>query len=236
MSGTLRVVATIRTTDPSRTANERVIVAKDDEASEHDLIDETYRKVATAGDVGAAFVDVPSPVAQFERLVAHLPAETDLVIRLGGTPATVLGSVSGAVAPAGGETVQLDVDGGGTVTAILDAADTSIALVAKRINFAADAKVATVDGTTGGLRLTGTKTGDAGAAARGHSHGVINVVGGTGLALVGLTAGKTYGAGRDSHVGPGLVALPFPASDLPKRVEVSGSSLDALFLFAGKAA
>lgn len=234
MAGTLRLQLSIDARDPERPGAISPVELRDAVASSHDYVDVTPRNVAT-GVVGASFVTLESPVAQVERFLADVPQGADLAVRLGGTVASVLGSVA-SPSIAGGETLELAVDGASPTVVTLQAGDSTVALVAKRINYATGALVASVDSTTGGLRLTGTRTGGADAKTKGWSYGAIALVGGTALTPLGLAAGVTYGAGDDQRVGPGLFAKTFPAGALPRRIELSGSALGARFWVAGKAA
>lgn len=235
MAGTLRLSLDLTTADPAVGSSQQSALVRDPVASSHDYVDATPRNVATAGALGATFVQLETPVAQVERFVADVPAGADLVARFGGAPAVVVGSVTSPTI-AGGETIQLAIDAGSPVTTTLQAGDTSIALVAKRINYAHGAQVASVDPTTGGLRLTGVLTGGADARARGFGYGLVQVIDGTGLSALGLSAGSTYGTGDDQRVGAGLFAKSFPAAALPRRIELSGTASGAKFWVAGKAA
>ena len=83
---------------------------------------------------------------------------------------------------------------------------------------------------------TDWKTGGADAEARGWAAGSVEVVSGSGLALVGLVAGTTYGSGDDQRVGAGLFVKSFPAASLPRLLELSGSATNLKIWAAGKAA
>lgn len=220
--------------DPAVAGSDSSSSVRDSVASAHDYLDPTPRNVSTAGAVGAAFVDLPTPVAQVERLAADLPAGSDLVLRAGGLAAEVLG---GSAAPVfvGGEELVLAIDAGGNVTATFEAGDATLALAAKRINYALGFVAADVDPTTGKLRLRGLRTGGADALAKGWAYGRVLVVSGTALAALGLTAGSTYGQGDDQRLGGGPFAKTFPAGALPRRLELSGSAQGAKFWVAGKA-
>lgn len=233
MPGTLQLTLGVLTRDPAQLSSAQDLVVRDAVATSHDYVDATPRNVATAGAVGAAFVQLETPVAQVERFAAQIPPSADLVLRFGGAVAEVLGA-SAATGFAGGEQAVLAIDAGGSITVTFEAGDTTQALAAKRINFAFGAQVADTD-TSGRLRLRSLRTGDAGAAAKGYAYGRVRVVSGGALAGLGLTAGDTYGQGDDQRVGPGPFAKTFPSLALPRRVELSGSASNAKFWVAGKA-
>jgi hypothetical protein len=233
MTGTLKLSLDLTTADPAVSAQSSLV--RDSVATSHDLVDPTPRAVATSGAIGTAFVSWPTSVQQIERLIADVPAGADLVFRFGGLPAVLVGSLSVIDAPVA-QTIVLAIDGADPVTTTLTSADTTIALVARRINFYHGAQVASVDPSTNRLRLTGVKTGGADAAAKGWSAGIVEVVSGSGLALVGLEAGTTYGSGDDQRVGAGLFAKTFPAASLPRLLELSGSATNLKIWAAGKAA
>lgn len=174
-------------------------------------------QVLTAGLPGAAFVDLDilDGFVAIELLVARTNAK--LFLRIDADVARVLG-VGGAFPTtfAGGETLDLTIDGVNFLTTFL-AADQSAAQVAARINAAAAlAALPTpraVVATSGQLELQSVQTG---------AQGSVVVVGGTGLATLGLTAGTTLGTGADIPV-QGDVLLEFPRdTDAPARIQVSG--------------
>lgn len=235
MTGTLKLLLDLTTADPAASGSSQSATVRDLVASSHDLVDPTPRAVATSGAIGAAFVTLPTSVAQIERVVADVPPGADLVMRFGGLPAVLVGSLSVIDAPVA-ETIVLAIDGADPVTTTLTSADTTIALVAKRINYAHGAQVASVDPSTNRLRLAGVKTGGADAAAKGWAAGSVRVVSGSGLALVGLVAGTTHGSGDDQRVGAGVFAKSFPAASLPRLLELSGSATNLKTWLAGKAA
>jgi hypothetical protein len=235
MSGSLQLTLSVVTADPSAVSSAQQAQVRDPVASVHEYVDQTPRNVSTPGALGAAFVMLETPVQQVERLVADLPPGTDLILRTGGLPAVVVGTVTGAIAPAGGETLAFQVDGLGAVTATLQSGDTNIALAAKRLNYAAGSQVASQDPITGGLRVAGQLTGGASAQARGWQAGSVQLVSGSALGLLGLVPGTTWGAGDDQRLGAGPFAKPFPAAALPRRIELSGTSSGAKFWIAGKA-
>lgn len=201
----------------------------------HDLTDQVPQgALATAGAVGSAFVELRYQVVQVERLWGSLGAGADVLFRFGGAAASVLGA-SGAITLTDGLDIVLAIDGGSPVTVSFLATDNTPALVAKRINYAAGAQVASVDGPTGKLKLDGVRTGDAGAKQRGHSYGAVQVVSGSAVSALGLTVGTTFGSGEDSRKGPGLLIHTFPPGSLPRRIELSGSAPGAQLWVAGTA-
>lgn len=233
VAGTLQLTLGVLTRDPAKTSSAVEEEVRDGVATSHDYVDVTPRNVSTAGAVGAAFVQLETPVAQVERFAAQIPPSADLVLRFGGAVAEVLGA-SAAPAFAGGEQAVLVIDAGGNITVTFEAGDNTQALAAKRINYAFGLSVADTD-TAGKLRLRGLRTGDAGAAAKSFAYGRVRIVSGTALGQLGLTAGDTYGQGDDQRVGAGPFAKTFPSSALPKKVELSGSATNAKFWVAGKA-
>lgn len=175
-------------------------------------------QVLTSGLPGAEFVDLDilDGFTAIELLAVRTSAK--LFLRIGAAPALVAGV--GGTFPTGfggGETLELAIDGGGSFTTTFDAADQSAAQVAARINAAAAlaglaTPRATVN-TSGQLAITGVETGDDGS---------VQVVGGTALATLGLTAGTTLGAGADVAVqGEGFWQFPRD-TDAPARIQVSG--------------
>lgn len=233
MAATLQILLELTARDPAVVSSAQTTSLRDAVATSHDYLDGTPRNVSTAGAIGAAFVQLETPVVQIERLVADIPAGADLVLRMGGAVAEVLGA-SAATGFSGSETAVLAVDAGGNVTVTFEAGDTTQALAAKRINWAFGAQVADLD-TSGKLRLRGARTGGADAEARGWAYGKVKVVSGSALTGLGLTAGSTYGQGDDQRVGAGPFAKTFPAGALPRRLELSGSAQGAKFWVAGKA-
>ena len=239
MSATVQLQMVATVADPAVASSSQQTTVRDLTATTHDLGDPIpMGQVATPGAVGATFVPLPTSVQHAERLIADLGVGADLVLRIGGAPAKVVGSVTANPGLIAGDTLTLNVDGGGLVTTTF-AGGESIAQAAAAIDsaFVASGRTspASVDATSGGLALAGTKTGDASASARGWQSGSL-VLGGTALAKLGLGAGTTWGTGDDIRVGgtPVLV-LPFPSSSTPARVEVSGSCPNAKFFLAGKA-
>ncbi len=233
MSATLKLLLSVESANLSVAGSSQTDTARDQVATTHDYVDPTPRTVSTSGALGSAFVQLETPVVQVERLVADFPSGTDLVLRCSGEPAEVVGTVTSPTI-AGNETITMAVDGLGSVTTVLDADDTTIAKIAKRVNFFHGLQIASVD-TSGGLAITGSKTGGPDAAAKGWSHGKIAITGGTGLTALGLSIGTTYGSGEDSRVSAGPFSRTFPSSALPTQIELSGSSSNARFWIAGKA-
>lgn len=234
MGATLDLSLSAKLRDLAFAGSDAVFAAKDATASSHELVDQTPRVIATSGAVGAAFVQLETPVRQVERLLVDLPGGSDLLLRIGGAVA----SVSGASAPptlTDGWTAILNIDGLGAVTTSFLAADNTMALAAKRINYAHGAQVASVDPTTGALVIAGTKTGGDDARRAGYAYGSVVIVSGTALAALGLTAGTTYGTGADLRLGGGVHAHSFPAAALPRKLELSGSVASSRFVVAGKA-
>lgn len=236
VSTTLRLQLTVQARDLACRPQSSGEVVRDAAETTHDLVDASpVGPLATPGATGTHFVVVPTPVAQVQRLICDWPTGSDVIIRTGGTPASVLGA-SGALSLADGDTLLLAVDGGPTITATFLATDATPELAAKRINYAAGATVASVDAPTARLRLDGVKTGGATARSRARAFGAIEIVGGTAVAALGLTVGTTYGDGDDVRVGAGPLALTFPPGASPRRIELSGSASGARIWVAGTAA
>lgn len=178
--------------------------------------------LATSGVLGAAWqeLDAPAKVSQFSLRSID---GSEVAARVNAAPATVLGSGASFGTIANGETLQVNVDQGGTVTVTFLTGDTTLAAVVARINAALGAIVASSNG--GQLQLTGAKTGGADAVARSWQYGTVQVVGGTALAKLGLSTGTTYGAGRDVST-TGRIFMEFPGLSSPLAVtsiHLSGS-------------
>jgi hypothetical protein len=233
VAATFRQTLSLEVADPAIAGSASYPSARDPVATSHDYVDATPRNVSTTGVVGSAFIQLETPVQQVERLAADLPLAADLVLRVGGAVALLLGT---QVAPVfvGGETLDLAVDAAVTVTTTFQAGDNTLSLIARRINYAHAAQVADLS-PTGHLRLQSFRTGGADAFTKGWSYGRLYVVGGSALAALGLAAGAVYGQGDDQRLGPGPFAKTFPASALPRRLELSGSAQGARFWIAGKA-
>lgn len=234
MSGSLKLSLQVTIADPASISSAQVLTVTDLVASVHDYVDGTPQNVATSGAAGAAFLKLPTSVVQIERIVADITPGSDLVLRVDGRVASVLGA-NAAPAIVGGETLVLAIDQGGQITVTFVAGDTTIAKVAARINFALGLQVASVDLSTGFLRLSGFLTGGSDAKTAGWQAGSVQLVSGTALALLGLTAGTTWGSGRDQRLGAGPFCKSFPTSGLPRLIELSGTSNGARFWVAGKA-
>lgn len=223
----------ITTRDTAVTNSTQSWFFKDSVASSHELIDATPKPVSTSGSPGAVFAEVPTSVAQIERARIDVPMGSNVWLRWDGAAAEVLSSKT-TPDSLDGLTLQLNVDNAGAVTTTFTSGDTTMALAAKRINYYHGAQVASVDGTTGKLKIAGTKTGGADAKAAGRQYGEVDVVGGTALSALGLTEGTTPGSGLDENIG-GPVEKTFYSGNLPESLEVSGSCSGARFMLAGKA-
>ena len=118
----------------------------------------------------------------------------------------------------GGETLLLSIDGGVTVTSTFDVADQSNAQVANRINAAyAIAGLpgpAVVNATSGQVDISSIKTG---------ADGSVNIVSGTALAALGLSAGVTAGTGSETSIAS-LFLQDFPVSNAPSRIQLKGTA------------
>ena len=180
-------------------------------------------QVLTTGAPGAEFVDLDilDGFTGIELLAAKAP--TKLFLRIGADVARVDG-VGGTfpTAFAGGETLDLTIDGTNFLTTF-DAADQTAAQVAARINAAAAlaglAAPRAIVATSGQLELTSVNTG---------AQGSVEVVGGTGAATLGLSVGTTAGSGADIPI-QGDVVLEFPRdTDAPARIQVSGQGTISL--------
>lgn len=191
-------------------------------------------QLATAGQVGAAFVQLDTPNV-IEQIAIRPLAGQEIAVRLNGAPATVLGSGASFGTVAGGESFPLTVDGSGPVTVTLTASDTTAAACAARINAAAGAIVAAVE--SGQLRLTGTKTGGQLAKANTMQYGSLVVGAGTALAKLGLVEGTTYGSALADLRTNNRLFLEPPTSGAGAitQIELSGSGKIMTHL-AGRAA
>lgn len=189
--------------------------------------------MSTPNGAGSAFARVPTPVAQVERFVGDFAIGSSGFIRFGGAEAIVLGGNTSPVF-SGGETLDIAIDGQATFTTTFLNTDNTLALAVKRINYAAGAPVASL--VAGRLVLTGTKSGGAGAMQESRQFGLVQVVGGSAMAQLGLSASAAYGKGFDLPIAPGMLVLTFPPGALPTRIELSGSVPSAKFTIAGKAA
>lgn len=182
--------------------------------------------VQTAGLPGAAFVDLPI----LEQLTAiellYVKTTAPIVFRIGADVARMLG-VGGTFALVGAETLNLEIDGV-PVAVVFSAGDDTAAECAARINAAAalaglpTPRVTVVGGQ---LQIESVLTGQ---------DGDVEVVSGTGSALLGLTNGEIeLGAGADVRIyGTGLWEFD-PSPNAPTRVQVSGQGQITL-LAAGR--
>lgn len=234
MSSTLRLTLEATTRDLSAVGSEASASIGDSSATTHDYLDPTPKTVATAGAVGAAFVSWPTSVVQIQRVYGQIPASADLWLRWGGDVASVQSSLTAPSGSLDTLTLVLGVDGVSPVTTTFTSADTTMALVAKRINYAHGAAVASVN-TAGKLVLSGTKSGGADAKAASRQYGEILITGGSALSALGLTAATTPATGQDERVGAGPYARSFPSTALPRALEISGSATGLALTLAGKA-
>ncbi len=175
-------------------------------------------QVLTSGLPGAQFVDLDilDGFVAIELLVARTSAK--LFLRIGADVARVLG-VGGTFPTTfgGGETLTLDIDGLGPFLVTFTVAAQSAQDVANEINAAAALSglptPRVVVATSGQLELQSVQTG---------AQGSVEVVGGTALATLGLTAGTTLGTGADIPL-QGDLLIEFPRdTDAPARIQVSG--------------
>lgn len=184
----------------------------------------TYQ-LATAGAIGAAFVQLDTP-AIIEQLLL-MSAGAEIAVRLNGGVASVTGSSAalfGTIAASDAFTLGVDsVDH----AIVFQAGDTTAAKIAARINSIVGAIVATVT-AAGLLKLAGARTGDAEAKATASmAYGEIALTDGVGapLAKLGLVDGVTNGSGNDlrftGRFGP--IEPPTSGVGLLSKVELSGS-------------
>ena len=238
MSTSLQVETDLTLRDLSRGTSSQFDspTVSDPSATVHDYVDRTPINVATQGFPGSAFITLPTSVVTVERLIADLAVGTNLVVRLGGAVAALVGAL-GPFTFVGGETLIFATDNGVSHTATFANTDTTLALVAARINYAAGGViVADTDPATLRLRLRGSVTGGAAAYAAGFQYGAVSILGGTALSILGLSAGVTYGKGTDLQVGGAeCLQIPFPSGAQPQRIELSGTCPNALFFVAGRA-
>lgn len=175
-------------------------------------------QVLTTGIPGAEFVDLDILDGFTGIELLAVTTTTKFFLRIGADVARVLG-VGGTFPTtfAGGETAVIDYDGLGSVTTTFTAAAQTAAQVAAEMNAAAALAVLATPrvtvATSGELQIESVQTG---------AEGSVEVVSGTGLVLLGLTAGTTLGGGADLPV-QGDALFEFPRdSDSPVRVQVSG--------------
>ena len=234
MASTLRIDATIETRDAGVLGGPCMQTIKDAGLTSHEYVDPTPINVGTLGSPGTSFIPLRTSVVQVERLMMDVPPGSDLVLRVGGLVAALFG-VSAAPTFVGGETLVLAVDtDSAPTTTTFASGDTTIADIARRINFAHRAQVAGVD-ALGRLTLVGFRTGGADARAKQWSYGRLSVGGGTAVAALGLQVGDVYGAGDDQRIGPGPFVKTFPAGALPRLLELSGAAAGVRSVVAGKA-
>lgn len=199
------------------------IVLDSQEETFEDVRQREAFRLTTAGNPGAAFVEVDIPPTALQIVLVSRDQAT-IWARLNGAPATV---TSGAGAPgtvAGAEGFSLQVDVGSVIPVTLEAGDTTFAKIAARINAAMGAIVATV--VAGVLQLEGVLSGGETASDEGRQFGRITLsadVSG-GLAKCGLVAGTTYGKGIDIPVRRRLVLEGHTSGNgAIDRLELSGS-------------
>ena len=137
----------------------------------------------------------------------YIESNLEIEVSFGGAAATAA-SVTGVggtypTSFAGGETLLLEVNGGGLITCPFEAGDQSVQQAVNRINACAalngQPNVAFVDG--GEIRLTSPTTG---------TGSEIDVQGGTGIGTLGLSVGVTNGVNVNPGTSP--LALQRPAS------------------------
>jgi hypothetical protein len=179
--------------------------------------------IATAGLVGAVFVDVDllSVLTSIELL--YVKASNPILIRIGAAEATLTGV--GGTFPTlfvGGETLTMTIDGVAVSVAFLVGDQTAAQCVA-RINAAcALAGLSTPRAsvaTSGQITITGSLTG---------YQGTVVITGGTGAATLGLTGLSAVGAGADSPL-YGTLLQEFGVTGQtqpprPRRVQFSGTA------------
>lgn len=234
MSSTVLVALDVTTRDSSASSDLGQSYA-DRSATSHDYVDPTPKSVSTSGAVGANFILWPTSVAQIQRVWGQIPAAADLYFRWGGDVAEVLSSLTAPGSSLTGLTLVCSVDGGSPVTTTFESGDTTLALAARRINYAHNAPIASIDAATSKLVLAGARTGGADAKAASRQYGEINITGGTALSALGLAVGTTPGAGTDERIGSGPYVRSFPSSALPRALEISGSASGLALSLAGKA-
>jgi len=167
-------------------------------------VDTLDKALSTSGILAASEVNTTIDKGDISTIrLLYIEADNDVNVFLGGIAATtaVLTAVGGVYPTlyAGGETLDLDIDGV-PFTTTFDVADQALADVINRINAAAafaglDGLVASISG--GQLRLTSKTSGLA---------SVVSVTGGTGLVALGLTAPTTV-TGVDPTPGTSPILL-----------------------------
>lgn len=204
--------------------------------STHDLVGFHPVILATPGDPGSSFVQLHTQAVSIERILADLPYGSDLFVRIDGDVARAVSTLTAPGSTLTGLTLEFTLDGE-DVAVEFEAEDTTFALAAKRINFAAGVQCASIN-TANKLVIEGAKTGGRDAADASMSYGEVLITGGTALAALGLTESENYGSGTDERVGAGIYARTFPPGALPQKIELSGSSASstapARFWVSGK--
>lgn len=235
MSFTLKVQIESCLRNLSIAGSDSRFCSADATATLHDYLDSTPLTLATSGDVGTVFLDWPTSVIEIERIIGFVPPAADLIFRFGGAVAEVTSVLNNPSAPLDTLTLTLSFEGGSPVTTTFTGADTTMALAAKRINYAHGAQVASLSTPDGFLVLTGARTGGADAKVAGYLYGEVNIISGTAATALGLTIGVTSGAGTDERVGAGPYARTFPTGNLPTNFQISGSATGLSLLLAGTA-
>lgn len=178
-----------------------------------DTLDHATSQVLT---LDASTTDQPVPFGPVT-LAKLIYIESDLEIEVsfgGGTATSASVTGVGGVYPtlfSGGETLLLEVDGGGLITVIFDVADQSLAQVINRTNSFSvlNGQGVIAFDAAGELRLTSPTTG---------TSSEVDIQGGTGAATLGLTVAVTNGV--NANPGTSDLALQRPA-------DVSGTTAAA---------
>lgn len=179
-------------------------------------------QLATTGTPGAVFRLLDSPTI-VEKLFIHSLSKQDVAVRLNGAAATLIGSAAAFGTLVNGDSFTINTDQGGVIVVTFETGDITGAKAAARINALVGAIVATIDATSGQLRLTGTKTGGQDAFAKSFQYGSIVLGAGAALAKLGLAVGTTYGAGDDRVISGRLLEEPSTTRTVSK-IELSGSA------------
>jgi hypothetical protein len=171
--------------------------------------------IQTIGIPGAVWQDLPALNGLRNIRFLYVAAKAPMLLRIGATVATLLGSgVSFPVTLAGGEVFAFTVDGVAVSTTFSSGSKTAAAIVTAINQAAVGAGLsffpASVD-TLGQVRLSGLKTGKDGS-----------VVITTALAAIGFAAvASAVGGGADLSVN-GTQLLQFAEDGAPTRVQISG--------------
>lgn len=180
--------------------------------------------IATTGNPGDAFVDLPALDALSEVEFLWIRSSANIALRLYALPAEAQ-ATSGTFPTlfAGGETLITTIDGS-VVTTTFDVADQTAAQCVARINAAmALAGIATPRATVvnGQIKITGVETKVSG------SEGLLSFAG-TGAATLGLDSGSLTpdpAQGQDLYVsGELMIEFPTSGSLAPTKVQVSGQA------------